>query len=233
MNTALAQATPAGDGLSAESLRDYVQLYLEEQAAVLRAFPVADVVRAVELVFAAYEEGRTVFAMGNGGNAGTVDHLYCDFKHHPFVTESKTEALPYHIKRLHFVNLCSSPAELSGLVNDLGPEMMFAGALAPQVKTGDLVMGYSGSGNSPNIVRALELAQRHGARTLAITRGNGGKCRALADVCIVIPGSSRFPGQTGKNDNNFHFEDAVLSINSMIVGLLQEKVARQLGGARP
>jgi D-sedoheptulose 7-phosphate isomerase len=204
---------------------DAIQLYLSEKSRILSSFPVASVERAVEMLMATYERGGVVYAMANGGNAGTLDHLYCDFKHHPFVSEGKSEQLPAGVKRLAYVNLCSSPAELTGLVNDLGAEEMYAGALAPFVTSRDLVMAYSGSGNSPNVVRALEVAIAAGANTFAMTKGDGGRCRELAEVCLVVPGSSSFPGQTGKNDNNFHFEDAMLSVNHILVGLLKDRVA--------
>jgi D-sedoheptulose 7-phosphate isomerase len=206
-----------------------IELYLAEQRRVLDAFPVDVVARAADQLFDTYDRGGTVYAMANGGNAGTLDHCYCDFRHHPFVSEDKHTPLPAGTKRLWFVNLCSSPAELSGLVNDLGTDRMYAASLAPVLRPADLVMAYSGSGNSPNVVHALEAAVAAGARTFAMTRGDGGRCRQLADVCLVVPGSSRFPGQTGGNDNNFHFEDAMLSVNHMLVGLLKARVAAGVG----
>lgn len=203
---------------------DNVRLYLDEQRKILEDFPVEAVERAAEMLFETYDGGGTVYAMANGGNAGTLDHAYVDFKHHPFVSEDKTKQV-LGTKRLDFVNLCSSAAELTGLVNDIGAENMFTGSLAPFARPGDLVMAYSGSGNSPNVVGALEVAVRAGARTFAMTKGDGGRCRELAEVCLVVPGSSSFPGQTGKNDNNFHFEDAMLAVNHMLVGLLKDRVA--------
>ena len=206
------------------TISETIQLYLDEKKEIIEAFPVAEVEAVTYMLFETYDRGGTVYAMANGGNAGTMDHLYCDFKHHPFVTEDKTTQLPKWTKRLNFVNICSSPAELTGLVNDLGIENMYAGALAPFVTSEDLVMAYSGSGNSENVVRALEVANEAGAKTFAMTKGSGGKCKDLAKVCLVVPGTSRFPGQTGKNDNNFHFEDAVLYVNSILVGLLKERI---------
>ena len=100
---------------------------------------------------------------------------------------------------------------------------MYSAALAPQVSKNDLVMGFSGSGNSKNIVEAFKFAKSKGAKTISISR-DGGKSHEIADLSIIIPGSSNFPGQTGSNDNNFHFEDEVLSINSIIVGLLKLKI---------
>ncbi|WP_428966536.1 SIS domain-containing protein [Micromonospora fluostatini] len=203
-----------------------IRLYLSEQRAILDAFPVDVVETVAEMLFRTYDEGGTVYAMGNGGNSGTLDHAYCDFKHHPFVSEDKSTPVPAAVRRLTFVNLCGSAAELTGMVNDLGPDHMYTAALEPFVGGRDLVMAYSGSGNSPNVVRALEVAVKAGARTFAMTKGDGGRCRDLADVCLVVPGTSRFPGQTGRNDNNFHFEDAMLSVNHMLVGLLKKRVGR-------
>ncbi len=211
------------------NVADSVRLYLAEKRRILDDFPVDAVVRVAAMVFDTYEVGGTVYAMGNGGNSGTLDHVYCDFTHHPFVSEDKTRPLPATLKRLRFVNLCSSPAELTGLVNDLGPDDMYAAALAPVVTGRDLVMAYSGSGNSPNVVRALEVAVAAGASTFAMTKGDGGRCARIAGICLVIPGTSRFPGQTGANDNNFHFEDAMLAVNHMLVGLLKARVAQRAG----
>jgi D-sedoheptulose 7-phosphate isomerase len=207
-----------------------IELYLAEQRRILEAFPVDVVARAADQLFDTYDRDGTVYAIANGGNAGTLDHCYCDFRHHPFVSEDKHTPLPVGTKRLWFVNLSSSPAELSGLVNDLGTDQMYAASLAPVVRHPDLVMAYSGSGNSPNVVNALEAAVAAGAKTFAMTRGDGGRCRQVADVCLVVPGSSCFPGQTGGNDNNFHFEDALLSVNHILVGLLKARVAASVGG---
>jgi D-sedoheptulose 7-phosphate isomerase len=205
------------------SLTGTIRLYLDEQRRILDDFPVGTVARAAEQLFATYDAGGTVYAMANGGNAGTLDHCYCDFTHHPFVSEDKHAVLA-GVRRLRFVNLCGSPAELSGLVNDLGGDQMYAAGLDPALGPDDLVMAYSGSGSSANVVRALEVATAAGARTFAMTRGNGGRCGELAQVCLVVPGTSRFPGQTGGNDNNFHFEDAMLSVNHVLVGLLKQRV---------
>src|SRR5205823_1166025 len=146
-------------------------------------------------------------------------------------TEDKSQPLPPAVHRLRFVSLCSSPAELTGLVNDLGADDMYAAALAPLVTSRDLVMAYSGSGNSPNVVRALEVAVAAGAKTFAMTRGDGGRCARIAGTCLMVPGTSAFPGQTGANDNNFHFEDAMLAVNHMLVGLLKARVAQQAEAA--
>lgn len=209
------------------NINSYIEMYLNEKKEILDNYPIDKVVEATELVFDTYDKGNTIYAMANGGNAGTVDHLYCDFKHHPFVSEDKSKSIGNNIKRLNFVNLCSSPAELTGLVNDFGVDEMYSSALRPLVREDDLVMGFSGSGNSKNIINAFEVAREKKAYTLSISKGNGGLASKIVDINIIIPGTSDFPGQTGPNDNNFHFEDEVLSINAMIVGLLKLKVSNE------
>ncbi len=209
-------------------IEKYINIYLQEKINILNNYPIEKVSEAVKLVFDAYKDEKTIFSMANGGNSGTLDHLYCDFTHHPFVSEDKHSAIDESIKRLNYVNLCSSPAELTGLVNDFGVEQMYVAALKPKIREGDLVMGFSGSGNSKNIINAFNFANSKGAKTISISKGNGGESNKIADVSILIPGTSEFPGQVGANDNNFHFEDEVLSINSMIVGLLKLKVENLL-----
>lgn len=205
-----------------------VRLYLSEQRAIIDAFPVAAVAAVADALFQTYDRGGQVYALGNGGNAGTLDHAYADFRLHPFVSEDKTRPVPASVPRLHFVNLCASAAELTALANDMGVEHMYTAALEPLVTADDLVMAYSGSGNSLNVVRALEVAAAVGARTFAMTRNGDSRCQELADICLVVTGMSRFPGQTGANNNNFHFEDAILSVNHMLVGLLKQRIAASL-----
>ena len=69
------------------NINSYIEMYLNEKKEILDNYPIDKVVEATELVFNTYDKGNTIYAMANGGNAGTVDHLYCDFKHHPFVRE--------------------------------------------------------------------------------------------------------------------------------------------------
>lgn len=211
-------------------LADLVGLYLREKSQICATFPVRTVVAAAQQLLRTYDLGGTIYAMANGGNSGTLDHCYVDFRHHPFVDDTKSHPVPDSVPRCTFVNLAGSPAELTGTVNDLGAEQMFAAGLTGRVTERDFVMAYSGSGNSANVVAALKLAASRGARTFAMTKGSGGRCRELADICLVVPGTSAFPGQTGPNDNNFHFEDFMLTFNHMLVGLLRRHVAAAVSG---
>ncbi len=208
---------------------DLVGLYIAEQILVAKDFPVAAVAIFCGMVIDAYDNGRTVYLAANGGPAGFCDNLFCDLMFHPFVSDDKTRPLPEGIKRMKVVNLVASPAALTGAMNDLGPSSIFSHQLDGHIKEWDIFLGFSGSGNSGNILEAIHSAKEVGARSVVISRGDGGKSKDLADLCIIIPGTSTFPGQVGKNDNNFHFEDSLSSISHMVVGLLQKHVRERCG----
>ena len=96
---------------------------------------------------------------------------------------------------------------------------------APEVNGNDVFIALSGSGNSQNVLAAFEYAKRFSVTTACIAGHQGGKAKSLADICVLVPGTSRFPGQTGKNDNNFHIEDFQMSVTHIVTGLLREHVA--------
>ena len=80
----------------------------------------------------------------------------------------------------------------------------------------------------PDIPRNIfEIANKYSAKTIAITRGDGGKAKELSDLCIILPAISNFPGQIGKNEGNFHYEDALSSIPHMITGILRERISKR------
>ena len=86
------------------------------------------------------------------------------------------------------------------------------------------MIAFSGSGNSKNILNAINFAKEYEVFTCCISGRGGGKAKDIADLSIIIPGSSKFPGQTGPNDNNFHIEDFQGSITHVLTELLKMHV---------
>jgi len=209
--------------------KELVNLYIEEQKAIASEFPFEETTKFCQKVIDTYDNGKSIYVMANGGNAGLMDNLLVDFYFHPFVSDNKGESIGQNVKKLKIFNLTSSPSIITGAMNDMGAENIFSHQLDGRVEKGDLLIGASGSGNSANIINAFELAKQAGADTVAITRGNGGKLKGIADLSIIIPGTSTFPGQVGGNDNNFHFEDYISSITHIAVGILQKHVRDKYG----
>tara|TARA_R110000823_G_scaffold192591_1_gene324160 strand:- start:5636 stop:6286 length:651 start_codon:yes stop_codon:yes gene_type:complete len=201
-----------------------IELYKKESANVFRGLSDIDIARFVEMIIYAYESEATVYACGNGGNVAAVGNLVVDLNMHPFVSEDKSSQSTDR-NRFHCVNLCSCPATLTGISNDLGFEHIFIEQLRYQAKPGDIFFGISGSGNSKNVINALEYANKNDMKTIVITRNDQCKARDLADLMIVVGGNSSFPGQTGKNNNNFHFEDCISKVTHIAVGILKQEVS--------
>lgn len=200
-----------------------INLYKEESSKVFNNIPTDSIVQFVDMIFEAYENEQTIFACGNGGNVASVQNLVVDFNMHPFVSEDKgVQTVPRN--KFKCVSLCSDPATITGISNDLGFKFIFSEQLKYQGDEGDIVFGMSGSGNSKNVLEAFRVAKNKGMKTILVTRNKENNCNQFSDLVISLEGTSSFPGQTGGNNNNFHFEDILSKLIHMAVGLLKEKV---------
>ena len=209
------------------NLDELIRLYLEEKVAIVQDFPVADVVRLVEAVLRCYDNDGTVYVVANGGPAGSAEGFATDLKTHPFVAEDKSQTTEIRRLRVHCLN--ESVGVVTGIANDIGYEATFTEQLKNYMRDAehnkfDVLIGFSASGDSKNVLNAFEYAKTFGVTTVCISGRGGGEAKNIADICIVIPGNSRFPGQTGKNDNNFHIEDFQVSITHMVTGILKARV---------
>ncbi len=129
-------------------------------------------------MLACWKDGHRVFLCGNGGSAGNAIHLANDFLYGIAKTTGGG---------LKVMALSANAAVLTCLANDVGYEHIFSEQLAVQAQKGDLLIALSGSGNSSNIVRAIEQAKQMGVKSFALLGYSGGKCKALADVPIHFP----------------------------------------------
>lgn len=201
---------------------DLIDLYKQESAAVFKAIDNASIEKFVQMILDAYNNGGKIYACGNGGNAAIVGNLVTDLNMHPFVSEDKST--PINTPRLHAINLCESGGTLTAIMNDIGPINIFSEQLKFGGKPGDLLIGITGSGTSVNIIQAITEADSMGMNTIVLTKCGLAPVAAWATHAVVIPGTSQFPGQTGKNDNTFHFEDCINKLAHIATGILKQKV---------
>jgi len=152
----------------------------EYKAALLEALDRIDTSRveqAIEWFREARDSSKHIFVCGNGGSASTASHFTCDI----------LKGASYNRDtRFRILALSDSPATLSAYSNDVGYECVFVEQLKNFAQSGDLVMCISGSGNSPNVVRAVEYANLIGCRTIALTGRDGGKLGPLAQLSIQV-----------------------------------------------
>lgn len=152
--------------------------YAQRLRDVLGAFDWTPVARLSEDLLDCWRSGRQVFLCGNGGSAGNAVHLANDFMYG--VAKRLGQGLRVHA-------LPANSSVLTCLANDVGYDSIFAHQLGVLARAGDLLIVLSGSGNSPNILRALDTARSLGVRSYAILGYSGGAALHSADVPIHFP----------------------------------------------
>jgi D-sedoheptulose 7-phosphate isomerase len=136
--------------------------------------------RFIATLYRGFEEGRTVFLIGNGGSAAAASHFGQDLAKGTLSSMSAKQ-------RFRVIPLTDNIGFITALANDEGYESIFEQQLRNLAREGDLLVAISGSGNSPNVLRAVEYAHSIGMTTIGVTGFDGGKLRALAKESVHIP----------------------------------------------
>lgn len=152
--------------------------YVQEIKDTLDRLPWEAIEQTIAVLQEARLSDRQVFIMGNGGSAATASHFACDL--------GKGTLMPGR-PRFRVIALTDNMPLFSALANDFGYERVFVEQLASLVQPSDVVIGVSGSGNSPNVLNAMMLARQVGATTIGMTGFDGGQLKSLVDVCIRVP----------------------------------------------
>jgi D-sedoheptulose 7-phosphate isomerase len=153
-----------------------VQLYMQRLEAELRKINLADMQRWADHLYRAWENDRFVFIFGNGGSGTTASHMAEDLGKSTLNPEDlKDEAK----KRLKVLSLTDNAGWIMAVGNDVGYDQIFTQQLMNYGSRGDLVIAISGSGNSPNVLSAVDWANRHGLTTFGLTGYGGGKLKAM------------------------------------------------------
>jgi D-sedoheptulose 7-phosphate isomerase len=152
--------------------------YINKEIEVLKTLDISSINAVMTAIIEAYNADGNVYIFGNGGSATTASHFQNDFN------KGLSENL---IKKFNFVCLNDNIATVMAIANDLGYENIFEFQLKGKLKQNDLVIAISGSGNSENVIRAIEYAKQQGIKTIGITGYNGGKLVKIADISFNAP----------------------------------------------
>lgn len=156
----------------------FTQEYREKLIDTIRTIDLSKVDQAIEWLKEARAADRHIFICGNGGSASTASHFACDI----------VKGASYNRDaRFRIMALTDNLATLTAYSNDVGYEIVFVEQLKNFAQSGDVVMAISGSGNSPNVLRAVEYANSIGCKTIALTGRDGGKLGPLAKLNIQVP----------------------------------------------
>jgi D-sedoheptulose 7-phosphate isomerase len=158
-------------------MKQWISDYIRAQKAAHDSIPVQAVAELIELLREALKDGRHIFVFGNGGSAANASH---------FATDLGKGASDKVGKRFQVLALNDNISWMTALANDYSYEEVFVGQLQNYGQPGDVALGISVSGNSPNCVKALSWAKDHGLRTVALVGGKRGRMAEIAERVLVI-----------------------------------------------
>ncbi|GAJ17365.1 unnamed protein product, partial [marine sediment metagenome] len=188
-------------GRAMSIIQDYIKGLIE----CLEELSRQNIEEIVDIIIDAWRKGKRVFIMGNGGSATTASHFARDLQ-----IGAAVEGKP----RLRAISLTDNVALITALANDIDYSSIFEEQLIGQLEEGDVVIGISASGNSPNVLKAIEYARKNRAVTIGFIGFDGGKLKGLAHKSIIL--SSKDYGQV---------EDIHLSLAHIISYLVRERIA--------
>ena len=181
-----------------------IRTYLGEVSDLVMQVPPEEIEKITGIIMDAYRRGRTVYVFGNGGGSATSSHFVCDL-----AKGTAAEGKP----RLKAVSLAENVALLTAWANDTDYTNTFGEQLSNFVQGGDVVIGLSGSGMSPNVINAFHVANEAGATTVLFSGFRGGTARTVADESIVVP-----------SDDMQQIEDVHLILTHIIFRCVREQI---------
>ena len=159
------------------SINDYSKSYIDYLSSVLNNISLTDIEKFVEVLLEARERESSIFFMGNGGSAATASHFANDI-----AIGTRTYEKPFRA-----ISLCDNQAVITAIANDDGYEEIFCQQLKVLLKKNDVVVSISASGNSSNLLHAVDVAQKMNAITVGISAFDGGKMKEMVDVSLHVP----------------------------------------------
>ena len=159
------------------SINDYSRSYIDYLSSVLNNISLTDIEKFVEVLLEARERESSIFFIGNGGSAATASHFANDI-----AIGTRTYEKPFRA-----ISLCDNQAVITAIANDDGYEKIFSQQLQVLLKKQDVVVAISASGNSPNLLDAINTAKKMNTITVGISAFDGGKMKEMVDISVHVP----------------------------------------------
>jgi D-sedoheptulose 7-phosphate isomerase len=159
------------------SIKDYSKSDIDYLSSVLSNISLTDIEKFVEVLLEARERESSIFFIGNGGSAATASHFANDI-----AIGTRTYEKPFRA-----ISLCDNQAVITAIANDDGYEKIFSQQLQVLLKKQDVVVAISASGNSPNLLDAIDTAKKMNTITVGISAFDGGKMKEMVDISVHVP----------------------------------------------
>lgn len=158
-----------------------INRYIAELEQMMHTISLANLEAVLGILEQTYRNGHRMFIMGNGGSAATASHFALDLAKNTITTGAP---------RLKAISLTDHVPLITAWSNDTAYEHIFAEQLANMIEPGDVAIGISASGNSPNVINALNLAKRYRASTIGLLGAKGGVIKDIVDAYVLAPGQN-------------------------------------------
>ena len=181
-----------------------IQKYITHLQDVINKLNLEDVQKSIDVIMDAYQADKQIFVIGNGGSASTASHLACDLG-----KGTSGEGR----KRFRVISLTDNVATMTAWSNDVSYDDVFVEQLKNLVNTNDVVIGISASGNSENVIRAMQHAVDIGCRTVGWSGFGGGRLAKICDVNVIVDSNEYGP-----------VEDVHLVLNHILHAWIREEL---------
>jgi D-sedoheptulose 7-phosphate isomerase len=189
----------------------YIRRSIQTKEELLKT-KLEEIARIAETVINAYRQGKKVFWFGNGGSAADAQHLACELVSKFYLDR----------KALASIALTTNTSELTAIANDYDFNRIFARQIEALVNPGDIVVGISTSGNSPNVIEGIKEAKRRGATTIAFAGASGGKMRESVDYLLTVP-----------SNITSHIQESHIMIGHIICYLVEKELFEDENISKP
>lgn len=158
-------------------MKNEIKAYFARELETIQKLDVDEIAAAVQAILDAYERGANIYVFGNGGSAATASHFVCDFN----------KGICEHLdKKFNLICLSDNTPMITAIANDISYEDIFYFQLVNKLRASDLIIAISGSGNSPNVIKAVEYAKQTGTPVVGLSGYSGGRLRQLADYHMHV-----------------------------------------------
>lgn len=158
--------------------KDKIKSYLDTEIETLKKLDIEEINKAMNLLEETRKNGNVVYTCGNGGSAATASHIKNDF----------AKGISYDLKhKYNFVSLSDNIATIMAIANDDSYDQVFYKQIENIIRPNDVLLAISGSGNSKNVIKAVEYAKSVGCKVIGMTGYSGGKLKELSDIKLHVP----------------------------------------------
>ena len=178
-------------------MKEFINDYINSINKITADLEIENISKIIEAISEAHKNKKRIFVIGNGGSAATAIHFACDLG---------KNAIKDDENRFKIISLCDNVSCITAYGNDIGYDSVFAEQLKNLMQPGDTIICISASGNSPNIINAVEYAKKKSAVIVSLTGFKGGKLKEISDLNINVP-----------SDSYEKIEDIHLAITHIIV----------------